>query len=102
MSWDTVDKPVPKQTLSSWMLDNGYRQTLIDSVSAGSCPKALVERLKSELTGARGPGGSLSRAQKQALFGVPPKASTEEPMTPVYMKGGVRSGSRPRIPSCWR
>ena len=86
MSWETVDKPVPKQTLSSWMLDNGYRQTLIDSVSAGSCPKALVVRLKSERAGARGPGGSLSRAQKQALFGVLFKASTKEPVTPVSLK----------------
>ena len=83
MSWETVDKPVPKQTLSSWMLDNGYRQAVIDSVSSGSCPKVFVERLKSERAGARGPGGSLSRAQKQALFGAPPKASVVEQVTPV-------------------
>ena len=102
MSWETVDKPVPKQTLSSWMLDNGYRQAVIDSVSAGSCPKALVERVKSERAGARGPGGSLSRAQTQALFGALPKASTEEPATPSERKGSVWTGSRPRIPSCWR
>ena len=86
MSWETVDKPVPKQTLSSWLLDNGYRQAVSDSVSAGSCPKALVERLKKERAGARGPGGSLSRAQKQILFGTQPKASTEVNAKPVSKK----------------
>ena len=93
MSWDTVDKPESKQSLNSWMLDNGYRQAVIDSVSAGTCKKILVERIKSERKGAKGPGGSLSRAQKQSLFGAPPKASLLAAPTPApkkRKKGAVR------------
>ena len=64
-AWQQVSGPTPiRQSLSTWMAANGYRQAVVERVAAGSCDKKLLEKFKTQRQSAAGQNGSLSRAQR--------------------------------------